>query len=51
MNGLKTVVLMVTLTLMLVAIGALLGGKSGMTFALVMAFGINFITYFGLATK
>lgn len=45
MNGLKTMTLMVTLTLMLVAIGALLGGKSGMTFALIMAFGMNFITY------
>jgi heat shock protein HtpX len=45
MNGLKTMALMVTLSLMLVFIGGLLGGKSGMTFALVMAFGINFITY------
>ena len=45
MNGLKTMVLMVTLTLMLVFVGGLLGGKSGMTFALIMAFGINFITY------
>ncbi len=45
MNGLKTMVLMVTLTLMLVAIGGMLGGKSGMTFALIMAFGMNFITY------
>lgn len=31
MNGLKTMVLMVTLTLMLVFVGGLLGGKSGMT--------------------
>ena len=45
MNGLKTMVLMVTLTLILVAIGAILGGKSGMTFALVVAFAMNFITY------
>jgi heat shock protein HtpX len=45
MNGLKTMVLMVTLTLMLVGIGGILGGKSGMTFALIMAFGMNFITY------
>jgi heat shock protein HtpX len=37
--------LMVTLTLMLVAIGNLLGGKSGMTIALVIAFGMNFISY------
>lgn len=45
MNGLKTMILMVTLTLMLIAIGGLLGGKSGMTFALIMAFGINFFSY------
>ncbi|MDI6800620.1 MAG: zinc metalloprotease HtpX [Thermodesulfovibrionales bacterium] len=45
MNGLKTMVLMVTLTLMLVAIGGIIGGKSGMTFALIIAFGMNFITY------
>jgi heat shock protein HtpX len=45
MNGLRTMALMVTLTLMLVFIGGFLGGKTGMTFALVMAFGINFITY------
>ena len=45
MNGLRTMVLMVTLTLMLVFIGGLIGGKSGMTIALVMAFGMNFITY------
>jgi heat shock protein HtpX len=45
MNGLKTMVLMVTLTLMLVFIGGLLGGKTGMTFALIMAFVMNFITY------
>jgi heat shock protein HtpX len=36
---------MVTLTLMLVFIGGLIGGKSGMTIALVMAFGMNFVTY------
>lgn len=36
---------MVTLTLMLVFVGGLLGGKTGMTFALVMAFGMNFVTY------
>jgi heat shock protein HtpX len=38
-------VLMVTLSLMLVGIGAILGGKSGMTIALVIAFGMNFISY------
>lgn len=45
MNGLKTMLLMVTLTLMLVFFGGLIGGKSGMTIALVMAFGMNFVTY------
>lgn len=45
MNTLKTMLLMVTLTLMLVAVGAVIGGKTGMTFALIFAFGINFITY------
>jgi len=45
MNGIKTMVLMVTLTLMLVFIGGLIGGRSGMTFALVMAFGMNFVSY------
>jgi len=45
MNGYKTMILMVTLTLILVFIGSLLGGKTGMTFALVMAFGMNFVSY------
>ncbi len=46
MNGLKTAMLMIILTLMLVWGGAALGGKQGMTLALVMAFLMNFITYF-----
>jgi heat shock protein HtpX len=45
MNGIKTMGLMVTLTLMLLFIGALLGGKTGMTFALVISLGMNFVTY------
>lgn len=45
MNTLKTMMLMVTLTLVLVFVGGLIGGKSGMTLALVMAFGMNFFTY------
>jgi heat shock protein HtpX len=45
MNGFKTMLLMVTLTLMLVFVGGALGGRTGMTFALVMAFGMNFISY------
>lgn len=46
MNGLKTVMLLTLLTLLLVFGGAALGGKQGMTIALVMAFAMNFITYF-----
>ncbi|HXX82268.1 MAG TPA: M48 family metalloprotease [Thermodesulfovibrionales bacterium] len=45
MNGMKTMVLMVMLTVMLVFVGGALGGKSGMTLALVMAFAMNFVTY------
>jgi heat shock protein HtpX len=45
MNMLKTMLLMVSLTVMLIAIGGAIGGRTGMTFALIMAFGINFITY------
>jgi len=49
MNGLKTMALMVTLTLLLVFVGAALGGKNGMTIALIFAFGMNFITRFPAA--
>ncbi len=45
MNTLKSVFLMVALTIILVFIGGLVGGKSGLTIALLMAFGLNFITY------
>jgi heat shock protein HtpX len=45
MNTMKTMFLMVALTLMLIFIGGLLGGKSGLTIALLMAFGLNFIAY------
>ncbi|MBM4145849.1 MAG: zinc metalloprotease HtpX [Nitrospira sp.] len=45
MNGLKTMTLMVALTLLLVFVGAALGGKNGMTIALIFAFGMNFISY------
>ncbi|HMK60875.1 MAG TPA: zinc metalloprotease HtpX [Dissulfurispiraceae bacterium] len=45
MNTLKTMVLMVFLTVLLVAIGGAVGGRTGMTFALIMAFGMNFISY------
>jgi heat shock protein HtpX len=46
MNIFKTAMLMVMLTLLLVFGGAALGGKSGMTFALLFAFLMNFVTYF-----
>ncbi len=45
MNGIKTMLLMMVLTLMFVFFGGLIGGKSGMTFALFMAFGMNFFAY------
>jgi len=45
MNAFKTMVLMVTLTLMLVFVGGLIGGKTGMTFALIFSFGMNFVSY------
>ena len=46
MNGLKTIMLMIVLTLLLVFGGAAIGGKQGMTYALMMSFFMNFITYF-----
>lgn len=45
MNMLKTGVLMVVLTLVFLLVGALVGGRSGMTLALVIALGMNLITY------
>jgi heat shock protein HtpX len=45
MNNIKTFVLLVTLTLVLVWAGAAVGGKHGMTIALIFAFGINFFAY------
>ena len=46
MNIFKTAMLMVLLTLLLVFGGAALGGRHGMTMALMFAFAMNFITYF-----
>jgi len=45
MNTLKTVILMAGLTLLLVWGGALIGGRTGMTFALIMAFMMNAFSY------
>ncbi len=46
MNAIKTVILMLSLTLLLVFGGAAIGGQRGMTYALFMAFAMNFISYF-----
>ncbi len=45
MNGLKTTILLATLTGVLVAIGGLLGGNQGMVTALVFAGVMNFFSY------
>ncbi len=45
MNTVKTFILLVTLTLVLVWVGAALGGKQGMTIALLFALGMNFFSY------
>jgi heat shock protein HtpX len=45
MNTFKTGALMVVLTVTFLALGAFVGGKSGMTMALVLALGMNLITY------
>ncbi len=45
MNNIKTMVLLVTLTLILVWAGAALGGKQGMTIALIFGLGMNFFAY------
>lgn len=45
MNGLKTTLLLVALTVTLVAVGARLGGPSGATIALMFAIVLNFGSY------
>lgn len=45
MNMLRTTVLMALLTGLLVMAGGAIGGKSGMTFALIMAGVMNFVSY------
>jgi heat shock protein HtpX len=44
-NLLKTAVLMAAITALFMAIGAMIGGRSGMTLALVLALGMNFFSY------
>jgi heat shock protein HtpX len=45
MNMLKTTFLMALMTVLLVMAGGAIGGRSGMTFALVMAGVMNFVSY------
>ena len=45
MNNLKTMVLFMGLTVFLVFVGGALGGRGGMTIALVIAFGMNMVSY------
>lgn len=44
-NLLKTAVLMAAITALFMAIGAMVGGRAGMMFALVLALGMNFFSY------
>lgn len=44
-NLLKTAVLMAAITALFMAIGAMVGGRAGMMFALLLALGMNFFSY------
>lgn len=44
-NLIKTAVLMAAITALFMAIGAVLGGRQGMTIALLIALGMNFFSY------
>ncbi len=46
MHTLKTLVLMVFLTVFFIFIGSMIGGKQGATIALIIALGMNFFAYF-----
>jgi len=46
MNTLKTTFLLTVLTLIIIGIGDRLGGRSGMEYALIIAAGMNFFSYF-----
>jgi heat shock protein HtpX len=45
MNGVKTAVLLTVLTVILLLVGQVIGGKGGMTVALIFALGINLVSY------
>src|SRR5512137_2134085 len=44
-NLMKTAVLMAAITALFMALGSMIGGRSGMTMALVVALGMNFFSY------
>lgn len=45
MNYFKTTILLITLTLLLVWVGSMVGGRQGATFAFAIAIGMNFFSY------
>lgn len=45
MNGFRTALLFVVLTLLFIFVGYLIGGRSGVTIAFIMAFVMNFVSY------
>ncbi len=45
-NRLKTAVLLATLSGLLMLVGGLIGGKDGITAALILSIIINFVTYY-----
>ncbi|SHJ30826.1 Heat shock protein. Metallo peptidase. MEROPS family M48B [Desulfatibacillum alkenivorans DSM 16219] len=44
-NQIKSVMLLTAMTAFLLIVGQLIGGRAGMTFALIMAVGMNFFSY------
>ncbi|GAB7541466.1 MULTISPECIES: zinc metalloprotease HtpX [unclassified Cupriavidus] len=44
-NWVKTFMLMAAITALFIVIGGMIGGRSGMMFALIMALGMNFFSY------
>lgn len=45
MNGIKTFLLMSTLTILLILLGGSIGGRSGATFAFIFSLGMNLFSY------
>ena len=45
MNNIKTMLLLVMLTLIFITAGAAMGGKNGMTIGLIFALGMNLFSY------